>query len=398
MAPSNKTTSKAVLDTSQASDFIAKDQYQDSWDSEMKAVKELEDVFQQTFGYKTTQKILKQDSEQHPQVQINFYPAEFVRDYDDLDTLFIVYYAGHGKLGDGRSGLNLTGATTFQSDEDKEIHEIIWNSAENNIRHTRSDVLVIFDCCNAGEMARNVRGSDFTRRADDQFEAWKKDSAPQNWLIEGGPIGSLRKIVLAPLGEPSAIGATERRNRDKMNETKDTLKVRFIFNKQINQKRIKHLSKELSIFFNQGDYGVSTALWEGITPSPEKRLRDVVNYWQSHAMRRSTAPMSSLYHHIISPISPMEPPGLSMSSCEGSVSGMTATDDRERPSFAPEIGPDVGAISSRDKDTHAPKKRKRVDETLFEPDSMNPTSGLLFEPREKRLKRHQSSNRRTHTN
>ncbi|RAL62830.1 hypothetical protein DID88_004672 [Monilinia fructigena] len=134
-------------------------------------VKELDDVFRNTFGYKTSQKVLRQDSEQHPQVQINTYLAEFVQDHDDQNTLLIVYYAGHGKLGDRKGVLNLTGSTTINPDGNKEIHEIVWNSAESIIRQTRSDVLVVFDCCNAGEMERDVKASDFTRRAFEYISA-----------------------------------------------------------------------------------------------------------------------------------------------------------------------------------------------------------------------------------
>lgn len=56
------------------------------------------------------------------------------------------------------------------AEDSYELHEIVWNSAEHNIRATRSDVLFIFDCCYAGELEKNVR-SGFARQAFDYLAA-----------------------------------------------------------------------------------------------------------------------------------------------------------------------------------------------------------------------------------
>ena len=69
----------------------------------------LERVFQDDFHYKTVRKELTQDSERTPQIQVNKHLADFVYDYNDTSTLLIVYYAGHGRPGESKGGLNLAG-------------------------------------------------------------------------------------------------------------------------------------------------------------------------------------------------------------------------------------------------------------------------------------------------
>jgi hypothetical protein len=44
-----------------------------------------------------------------PQVQANQAMANFVADNDEEDTLFIVYYAGHGSPGKEQGVLNMSG-------------------------------------------------------------------------------------------------------------------------------------------------------------------------------------------------------------------------------------------------------------------------------------------------
>ncbi|TGO63706.1 hypothetical protein BCON_0011g00480 [Botryotinia convoluta] len=88
--------------------LLSWDRKDDDLHVEQEQVADLENVFRDIFKYKTTQKILQQNPRKHPQVQINLYLAQFVADHDDLNTLLIVYYAGHGKLSDDGDGLALT--------------------------------------------------------------------------------------------------------------------------------------------------------------------------------------------------------------------------------------------------------------------------------------------------
>lgn len=194
---------------------------------------------------------------------------------------------------------------TSLSDENKEIHEIVSNHAEFVIQDTCSDVLVIFDCCNAGEMDRGVRGAEFSDRAFEFIAAASHGSATRKpgphsftkaliWafkqtihskpgqqfsrtelvkkisdaphfgkqqsskLIERVQIPCLRKIALAPLDIQPERVFPEGRSTERMSQTKDIFNLQFVFNKKINKPLIKHLSKYLSELKSRGNCAVST--------------------------------------------------------------------------------------------------------------------------------------------
>ena len=75
------------------------------WDqscSDMSTESEVEDlkaVLETRFGYHTTVEHLNARIKKKPQAQLNSKVAMFVESYNDPDTLLIIYYAGHGKLG-----------------------------------------------------------------------------------------------------------------------------------------------------------------------------------------------------------------------------------------------------------------------------------------------------------
>ncbi|KAI9647715.1 hypothetical protein NHQ30_004101 [Ciborinia camelliae] len=399
-------------------------------------VADLENVFRNIFKYQTTQKTL---NKQRPQAQINRYLAEFVHEHDDSDTLLIVYYAGHGKLRNGKPGLALTGSTSVpdDDDDDDELHEVVWSSAEYTIQNTLSDVLVIFDCCNAGEMDRNVRGTSFERRAFEYMAAtsqssttrkpgpnsftaaliwaleelvgskpgkrfstqelvrkifhapkFPKDQAPR--LTEQGPKGSLRKIVLVPLDQQSETEAPEPKNM-KPAEKRETLNVQFVFNKSISKKMIRDLSKDLSNLIGQGDFEASTVLWEGINiPSHEKRkrLRDVVNIWQNHVWRHERFSISGVDRPQISPVTPLIPTESPTSPEESFIDIPSPV--QLFPSPAPEIGLDTGEAYKIEEYSDVPKKRRRENGTIHDSEAAGATSKLLSTKREKRLKRRHS--------
>lgn len=66
-------------------------------------------LFQEKFQYETFRKTLKKDHRRTAQAQVNRHLAEFVDDYDDTNTLLIIYYAGHGRPGESPGSLKLTG-------------------------------------------------------------------------------------------------------------------------------------------------------------------------------------------------------------------------------------------------------------------------------------------------
>jgi len=72
-------------------------------------VTELDQVFRTTFHYETVRKELTQGSGPTAQIQVNKHLSDFVFEHDDMNTLLIVYYAGHGRPGESTGGLKLAG-------------------------------------------------------------------------------------------------------------------------------------------------------------------------------------------------------------------------------------------------------------------------------------------------
>ncbi|KAI4119499.1 MAG: hypothetical protein LQ338_007264 [Usnochroma carphineum] len=107
-------------------------------------VERLKSVFRKSFGYGVTIEKLNANLEKKLQVQVNGRVARFVEDHDGPNTLLIVYYAGHGKPGDNFGDMELYGKIPPK------------NSRDTN---KQADVLEIFDCCYAGQLAL-TRGQD----------------------------------------------------------------------------------------------------------------------------------------------------------------------------------------------------------------------------------------------
>jgi hypothetical protein len=95
--------------------------------------------------------------ETHPQEQAFQHLANFVGTQRQPRTLLIIYYAGHGyssALRDGRIALS---GTQLVDPTDQSTRSIEWDEVERTLSTTRSDVLVIFDCCQAGLLCRSAQ-------------------------------------------------------------------------------------------------------------------------------------------------------------------------------------------------------------------------------------------------
>ncbi|ATZ46745.1 hypothetical protein BCIN_02g01150 [Botrytis cinerea B05.10] len=408
-------------------------------------VADLESVFRDTFKYKTTQKILQQNPRKHPQAQINLYLAEFVHNYDDPNTLLIVYYAGHGKLSDDGDGLALTPSTT-QPDEENELNEIVWSSAEHNIQNTKSDFLVIFDCCNAGAMDRSVRGGDFTRRAFEYMAATSQNSTTRKpgpksftaaliWaleelvrskpgkrfstqeltrkifqapnfpktqaprLMEPGPKGSLRKIVLVPLDQQVKFGDRGEHSSGQIDDIKETLNLRFVFNRKITNKIVRELAKDLTNLISGGDFVASTVLWDGINTSnsTKKRFRDVVSHviGQNHQKNRSKSSILDMDGVQFSPTTPTTPTiGQELSASSEDSTNDEPNPELSLPSPSSEIAINGGETSVRDEDSDTSKKRKREEKTIHDLEAVDTISNSSLTTRQARQTKRHSGDRR----
>ncbi len=83
---------------------------ENSDDLEVKGeVSRLRDTLEKRFNYNTQTSYLDRSMRQNVQVQVNTIVATFIGAHDDPTTLFIVYYAGHGRPGSYYGSLELHG-------------------------------------------------------------------------------------------------------------------------------------------------------------------------------------------------------------------------------------------------------------------------------------------------
>lgn len=75
-------------------------------------VQRLKAVFEDGFGYHATLEYLDANSQGSLQVDLNVTVASFVKAHNGVNTLLVVYYAGHGKPGESFGDLELFGFAT----------------------------------------------------------------------------------------------------------------------------------------------------------------------------------------------------------------------------------------------------------------------------------------------
>ncbi|KAL8967087.1 MAG: hypothetical protein Q9183_003074 [Haloplaca sp. 2 TL-2023] len=111
-------------------------------------VNDLQAVFERDFGFNVTLTQLDAKLEKCLQVQINAVVASWVYEHSGLNTLLIVYYAGHGKPGEFYGSLELMGQVSpndHRSKRQRDRNRVVWNKTEDLLRPAEADVLEIFD-------------------------------------------------------------------------------------------------------------------------------------------------------------------------------------------------------------------------------------------------------------
>ncbi|KAH8198233.1 hypothetical protein TruAng_007617 [Truncatella angustata] len=369
-----------------------------------KEVTALEDLFKQKFMYKTIRKTLRNDPRRSAQAQVNRHLAEFVDDHDDTNTLLIVYYAGHGRPGNVPGALRLTGSTSLRTEDDSELHEIVWSSAEHNIKKTRADVLVIFDCCHAGELERNVRGH-YNLRAFEFLAATSAKSTTKKpgkesftsaliWsltrLVEQGSFStqellrtiqneapyfpedqsprlserqpsSQRKIMFAPLTDDYVKKATEASKADDEEDFDDEMRqdllLRFVFDKDITESMVTEIARHMQHLIRDRDIKAKTVSWEGINMLASLRYKNAmvaqpwIRYFSNRlSLMRNRSEASSAEDAIPSKASIVvsdEAVQVSMPSGPSSVDEDFVTTPNPSSSAEPEISEDHGASAGK---------------------------------------------------
>ncbi|KAK6822851.1 homeobox domain-containing protein [Apiospora arundinis] len=297
-----------------------------SWDQkidDLKTDKEskvaaLESLFKNKFKFETKRKTLRGDPIKSTQNQLNMYLSTFVYENDNKDTLLIIYYAGHGFLDYEPVKLMLTPSIKLPKKSTRDPHEVIWTSAENLIQQTCADVLVIFDCCNAGALDCSNRASQNNRTFEylaatsansttkapgpNSFTSaliWSLDQlleerncfstsallqtilnrAPdfpedQSPRLSERPDSAQRKILIAPTtSEPNkkVDEAIQPDTGDKSEEEqRQDLLLRFVFNCDITIPLIKEMAIHIKHLIQQKEIKAKTVSWEGINMATSK--------------------------------------------------------------------------------------------------------------------------------
>jgi Caspase domain len=148
------------------------------------------------------------NNEKRAQAQIQKHLADFIFEHDSIGVLLIIYYAGHGWAPRGSPKefyllgyryfpfhrlFILTGGskTDQQAQKENERNRVAWVTAESLLENTEADVLVIFDCCQAGQLC--------TYRAPVRFEYLGACAAHQNTPAPGE--ASFTSALIWALGE-----------------------------------------------------------------------------------------------------------------------------------------------------------------------------------------------------
>ncbi|KAI9711322.1 MAG: Phosphatidylinositol-4-phosphate 5-kinase [Bogoriella megaspora] len=123
-------------------------------------VRDLESVLKTSFAADFRTRTIKANDRQHPpESQVSNILHNFYYEFEGQNTLYIVYYAGHGwkdESSEENDWLKLGGSTAQKAMKNPN-NVLIWNKAEAQLQGKDADILLIFDCCHAG-LLRMQRG------------------------------------------------------------------------------------------------------------------------------------------------------------------------------------------------------------------------------------------------
>ncbi|MCJ1229928.1 hypothetical protein MMC12_006599 [Toensbergia leucococca] len=315
-----------------------------SWDSELddlevgEEVNALGAVFEETFNFQVQCERLKQHKNKTAQAYINKIVADWVWEYDGPRTLLIVYFAGHGRKGAKPGDLHLAGKTS-PTDIRAHLDSVIWNRTEENLRDTQADVLEIFDCCYAGNIAVTRGGAqgyersfEFLAAADADFRTpgpgetsftsaliWAlKDLAEKshrfttcdllnkirkdapNFSREQIPILSKRDkiasefIVLEPLSSQTENAAelpspTSGSILPQSVHTQAILTLKFIFDNSPTLQDIQALGDNLNIVVQKNHLRVNRIMWGGLHARTRDSVFQAASRFKAALARRQEA-------------------------------------------------------------------------------------------------------------
>ncbi|KAL7795778.1 hypothetical protein V8C37DRAFT_373404 [Trichoderma ceciliae] len=81
--------------------------------------------------------------------------GQLIKDHESPDTLFIVYYGGHARIDDSRQ-------STWCATRDPDSPWLQWSAIQTLLERSRSDVLILLDCCAGAASATFPTGNSIT--------------------------------------------------------------------------------------------------------------------------------------------------------------------------------------------------------------------------------------------
>ncbi|EKG20942.1 hypothetical protein MPH_01806 [Macrophomina phaseolina MS6] len=126
---------------------------------------ELSSVFRNDYNFNVQHKQLEESDT--PQLQLDSILSKFVWKNEGAHNLCIIYYAGHGFSDLTTGDLNLTSNSSQASrrEDQRSRNSVTWRAAEQKFKKMKADVLLVFDCCEAGAL-----DGDFRKNVPHSFE------------------------------------------------------------------------------------------------------------------------------------------------------------------------------------------------------------------------------------
>lgn len=313
-------------------------------------VADLANVLENKMHFKVTRALLVNDVDHLAQIQVAKHIINFIYNEDGARTLLLFYYAGHGSpksMRGGAPGLALSGKR-LHSEDTEDLDDVVWAHIEDNFRHTKADVLEIFDCCYAGNLNDTRQGwgtrsfeflgacssgnqtmspgkESFTSALIWALEALLKDQrrftvAQLSRQIRLAPdfprdqvpvqldrcSNAIERIVLAPLAE------TNGNTKALLNDSNDTidnqghLTLNFVFDKSPSKSLIGDFAKALDSAMRRHQIPVKRIGWGGFQPPRNKAFHAAAKMFQESVNRKKRKREGDENEHVSSrgPLTP----------------------------------------------------------------------------------------------
>ncbi|KAG8415043.1 hypothetical protein J3458_008926 [Metarhizium acridum] len=136
--------------------------------------------------------------------------GQLIREHESQDTLFLIYYGGHARIDESRQ-------STWCATRDAESPWLQWSAIQTLLERSKSDVLILLDCCAGAASATFPNGNSITETISaSSWDAIAPDPGRysftnalievlQEWRLRSFSAAMLHAEVLARLKHPRPI-------------------------------------------------------------------------------------------------------------------------------------------------------------------------------------------------